>query len=72
MNPEKIIFSIDVSDVQTVAEESFGRQLTESELNTIAQNIINHFNWFRSVENAIAKELKIPKTQDEDADDYAF
>ena len=39
MNPNKIIYSINIEDVQTVAEKQYGRTLTDEELNEAKDNI---------------------------------
>lgn len=53
MKTEDIIYSLTVEDVQTVAMEALGRELTESEINELIDPIHDRLSWFTAIEEAI-------------------
>ena len=58
MSENKIIYSINIDDVQTVANQELGRPLKEIELLKIEQKIGDYFNWYESIQNTINSEIK--------------
>lgn len=58
INPEKIIYSINIEDVQNVAEEELERKLTAKELRLVEDKVGDYINWYEAILNAI-NELKI-------------
>lgn len=59
MNNSKIIYSINIEDVQTVAEDELGRELTSDELKIIENKIGDYIGWYDAIANAINNELRI-------------
>ncbi|KAA3597109.1 MAG: hypothetical protein DWQ06_13835 [Calditrichaeota bacterium] len=57
-NSEKIIYSINIGDVQNVAEQELGRELTPKELKVIEDKIGDYFDWFDSISFAIAANIE--------------
>lgn len=53
MNPETIIYSLTVEDIQTVAMETMGRILTDPEINSLIDSIGDRLSWFDAIEGAI-------------------
>ncbi|MGA2668761.1 MAG: hypothetical protein ABSF32_07565 [Ignavibacteria bacterium] len=53
MNEDKIIYSINISDLQTVAEEEIDRKLTQKEINILEDKIGDYFGWHDSISTAI-------------------
>ncbi|OHC00498.1 MAG: hypothetical protein A3G70_00265 [Planctomycetes bacterium RIFCSPLOWO2_12_FULL_39_13] len=53
INPEKIIYSINIEDVQNVAEQEFERKLTAKELRLVEKNVGDYINWYEAILNAI-------------------
>ena len=53
MNNEEIIYSININDIQTVAEEEINRKLTLSEIESIIDPISERINWFDAIADAI-------------------
>ncbi len=49
MNKEKIIYSINIEDVQNVAEEQLGRELTEKEVNFVEDRLGDYVDWYDSI-----------------------
>lgn len=59
MKSSKIIYSLNIENVQNVAEEEIGRSLFEKELKIIEDKIGNYIGWHEVIANAINNELEI-------------
>jgi hypothetical protein len=57
MKPSKIIYSINIEDVQNVAEEEFGRKLSKKELEIIEDKIGGYIDWYSAIDIAIQNEI---------------
>ena len=53
INLEKIIYSINIEDVQNVAEEEIERKLTAEELRLVEDTVGDYINWYEAILNAI-------------------
>jgi len=53
IDPEKIIYSINIEDVQTVAEQELERKLTAKELRLVEDKVGDYINWYEAILNAI-------------------
>jgi hypothetical protein len=53
MKPSKVIYSINIEDVQNVAEEELGRKLSKKELEIIADKIGDYIDWYGAIDFAI-------------------
>ena len=53
MNPSKIIYSINIEDVQNVAEEHLGRCVLKEELKTIEDKLSDYIDWHEAIILAI-------------------
>ena len=53
IDPEKIIYSINIEDVQNVAEQELERKLTAKELKLVEDKIGDCINWYEAILNAI-------------------
>ncbi len=49
MDVDKIVYSINVEDIQNVAEEQLGRELTEKEVNFVEDRLGDHIDWYDSI-----------------------
>ena len=58
IDPEKIIYSINIEDVQNVAEQELERKRTAKELRLVEDKVGNYINWYEAILNAI-NEVKI-------------
>jgi len=58
MHKKKIIYSINIEDVQNVAEQELDRKLTEEELRLVEDRLGDYVGWYEAILNAI-DELKI-------------
>lgn len=53
----KDIYSINIEDVQNVADEELGRELSESELKIIEDKIGDYIDWYDAIYSAIQNEV---------------
>ena len=60
IDPEKIIYSINIEDVQNVAEEELERKLTAKELRLVEDKVGNYINWYEAILNAINEVKRKP------------
>ncbi len=57
MDTSKIIYSINIEDVQNVAEEKIGRSLTNKELQIIEDKIGDYIDWYGAIDMAMQNEV---------------
>jgi len=57
MKPSKIIYSINIEDVQNVAEEELERKLTKKELEIIEDKLGDYIDWHSAIDTAIQNEI---------------
>lgn len=62
MRGTKILYSINVKDVQDVAESEFDRKLNDEEMESIARKLGDYIDWYEAVNNSIAETLRKRKT----------
>jgi hypothetical protein len=48
-----ILYSINVQDLQTVAQEKLGRRLTEAEISPVGDKVGDYIDWHSVIEYAI-------------------
>lgn len=65
MKRSKIIYSLNIEDVQNVAEEEFERELTKKELKIVEDKIGDYIDWYSAIDFTIRNEVL---KHDEDAD----
>ena len=58
MDREKIIYSINIEDVQNVADEELVRELTEEELKIVENKLGDYIDWYGSIATAIDDIIK--------------
>lgn len=61
----EIIHSLSIEDIQQVAEENFGRKLTNKEIKKILDPISDRIPWYDAIYEAIKDTLEI-----EELDEY--
>ncbi len=61
IDPEKIIYSINIEDVQNVAEQELDRKLTAKELRLVEDKVGDYINWYEAILNAIDSANIKPK-----------
>ena len=57
MKPSKIIYSLNIEDVQNVAEEEFGRELTKKELKIVEDKVGDYIDWYSAIDMTIQNEI---------------
>lgn len=57
MSTKKIIYSINIEDVQNIAEQEFGRKLTKKELKFVENKLENYIDWYEAINLAIADTI---------------
>lgn len=50
---DRIVYSINVSDIQEVAKQVLERDLTTKEVILVEKSIGDYFDWFQAIENSI-------------------
>jgi len=55
----RIVYSINVDDIQAVAQDELGRRLTKGELARIEENLGDYVDWHNAIANAILFHIKI-------------
>ena len=60
IDPEKIIYSINIEDIQNVAEQELERKLTAKELRLVEDKVGNYINWYEAILNAINEVKRKP------------
>jgi hypothetical protein len=59
MKNGKIVYSLNVEDIQTVALQEIERNLTPEEIEKIKYSIADKINWFDAIANSINEKLKV-------------
>lgn len=49
-NPNKIVYSINIEDIQNVAEEELGRKFNKRELKIVEDKIGDYIDWYGAVD----------------------
>ena len=57
IDTSKIIYSINIEDIQNVAEEKLGRKLAENELKIIEDKIGDYIDWYGAIDTAMQNEI---------------
>lgn len=53
MQTNEITYSIEVSDVQRVAQETLGRTLSNDELSSLQNALGDYFDWYQTIAQAV-------------------
>ncbi len=65
MRKNKVFYSLSVEDIQTVATETFGRELSDDEIKKIIEPIGDSISWYEIIEYAIRDILELPYHEEE-------
>jgi len=57
IDASKIIYSINIEDVQNVAAEELERKLTKKELGIIEDKLGDYIDWYSAIDIAIQNEI---------------
>jgi len=58
MTTSKIIYSLNIEDVQNVAEEELGRELTKKELKIVEDKVGDYIDWHEAISLALNDAVK--------------
>ncbi len=62
IDTSKIIYSLNIEDVQNVATEELGRKLNKKELKIIEDKIGDYIDWYETINTAINNNIATCKT----------
>jgi hypothetical protein len=65
INSETVVYSINVEDLQNVAEEEFGRKLTDEEIHLVENKLGDFIDWDAAIAAAIQQCLQLETVDDE-------
>ncbi|MEW6614930.1 MAG: hypothetical protein AB1401_05640 [Thermodesulfobacteriota bacterium] len=54
---DRIVYSINVGDIQEVAQQILERNLTKEEILLVENSIGNHLDWFQAIEDSIFEHI---------------
>lgn len=66
IDTSKIIYSINIEDVQNVTEEEFDRKLSEKELKIVEYKLGDYIDWHSAIEMTIQNEV-LKRNEDDDS-----
>lgn len=69
MKDEKIIYSLNIEDLQTVALEEIGRTLSKKEIKIIRGFVEENINWYDAIADAVHKYISENKIVDQKVQD---
>lgn len=59
MKNSKIIYLLNVEDIQTVALQEIERNLSPEEIEKIKKSIPDKINWYNAIANSINENIKV-------------
>ena len=60
---DEIIYSLNITDLQTVARQEIGRDLTNEEIEEIKDSIASKINWYDAISDAIYQGINLNELQ---------
>ena len=60
---KRVVYSLNVEDIQTVAEEDLGRLLTEREIKIVEHNLPGYIDWHQAISNALLFDIKLAEKE---------
>ena len=58
---QKIVYSLNVDDIQTVAQQEIERELTREEIVSIEDSIAENVGWYDAIAAAINDQIVVKK-----------
>lgn len=58
-NKEEIIYSLNITDIQTVAEQEIERELTINEIEKIKDSIAEKIDWYGAIADSISEKIEV-------------
>jgi len=57
---DRIIYSINVADIQEVANQVLERRLSKEEIALVEESVGDYIDWFQAIENSICEHVTLP------------
>lgn len=57
IDTSRVIYSINIEDVQNVAEEELGRKLSKRELEIVEDKLGDYIDWYSAIDLTIQNEI---------------
>lgn len=57
IDTSRVIYSINIEDVQNVAEEELGRKLSKRELEIVEDKLGDYIDWYSAIDFTIQNEI---------------
>lgn len=54
----KVFYSLNLDDIQTVSQQEINRDLSIIEIESIKEMIVSKINWYEAIADAINQEIK--------------
>lgn len=54
---DRIVYSINVGDIQEVAKQVLKRDLTKKEVTLVEESVGQYIDWFQAIENALPEHV---------------
>ena len=70
MKPSKIIYSLNIEDVQNVAEEELGRQASKRELKIVEDKVGDYIDWHEAISLSLNDAVSSQKSKKRDNDGF--
>jgi len=55
---DRVVYSINVGDIQEVAGQVLDRALTKQEIRLVEDSLGDYIDWFQAIENSIQKRVR--------------
>lgn len=65
LDNEKIVYSVNIEDIQNVANQELDRDLTEEELKKVEDKLGDYFDWYGSIQECINDVLGMNREEDD-------
>ena len=62
MKRTDILYSLNVQDVQDVAQREFDRELNDKEIKSVAAKLGEYIDWYEAVNTAVAQTVRKGET----------
>lgn len=54
----RVVYSLDTTDVQSVAEDELGRELSRNEMKLVEAKLGDHIDWSAAIATVISEEIR--------------
>ena len=58
---DRIFYSLNVIDIQEVAQDILGHRLNKKEVDLVEQTVGDYIDWYQAIEHSIIEKIIIPK-----------